>query len=231
MRKTTLVVNSISVGFFVCFLSYTFIARHHLDSIARAFVTEKTTEYSQYVVATATEVVASRFVKELLSNEVQAAIRNELATYHADPKAYVSDLTKSSKDSRIIPQKIKNPIIEKVALVKNEIRSFYDETLDELIADLRIFAFSNLLAGIASLALVYRKTSEPDRSFVLFSFGILASVLYCSYLYINGLTFFRILFRTHMGWWYPVMLCITIAVLFMDFWPPRLTKPKESADL
>lgn len=42
MRKTVLVLNSIVVVFFAGFLAYTFIARKHLDSIAREFVTEKT---------------------------------------------------------------------------------------------------------------------------------------------------------------------------------------------
>jgi hypothetical protein len=44
-----------------------------------------------------------------------------------------------------------------------------------------------------------------------------AAVVYCSMLYIDDLTFFKILFRTHMGWWYPVLLCAVIARLQWEF--------------
>ncbi len=43
------------------------------------------------------------------------------------------------------------------------------------------------------------------------------AVLYCSYLYVDDLTFFRILFRTHMGWWYAVFLRVMIVALYLDY--------------
>ena len=50
-----------------------------------------------------------------------------------------------------------------------------------------------------------------------FSFLMFAAVLCCSYLYIDDLTFFRILFRTHMGWWYPVFLCVVFIGLYLEY--------------
>ena len=94
MRKTTLVLNSIVVVFFICFLTYTFFVRQHLDSLARNFVSEKTLDYSKPVVEVADEALDSPLVKKFLSDEQETAIRHEIADYQNDPSAYIADLTR-----------------------------------------------------------------------------------------------------------------------------------------
>ena len=108
-------------------------------------------------------------------------------------------------------------MIEKVAAIKNKIRTFYDKTLSALIADLRIFSISNLIAGLVAFGLAYRSSSDIRKPIVWFSFLMFVAVLYCSYLYVDDLTFFRILFRAHMGWWYAVFLCVMIVALYLDY--------------
>jgi hypothetical protein len=215
MRNTTITLNSIIVVFFVGFLVYTFVARQHLDSLARNFVTEKTLHHSKPVVEAAEAALDSPLVRKLLSDDQAAAIRQELASYQNDPEAYITDLTRQRL--REAPLAKANPLIEKVASIKNKIRTFYDNTLNALIVDLRIFSISNLIAGAIALGLAYRSSSEIRQPIVWFSFLMFFSVIYCSYLYIDDLTFFRILFRTHMGWWYPALLCVVIVALYLDY--------------
>lgn len=215
MRKTTLVLNSIVVVFFICFLAYTFMARQHLDTLAREFVTEKTLDYSKPIVEIANEALDSPLVKKVLSDDQAAAIGNELADYKKDPPTYISDLTR--QPVRDAPLAKANPLVDKVASIKSKIRTFYDITLNALIADLRIFSFSNLIAGLIAFALAYCSSSEIRKPIVWFSFLIFVAMLYCSYLYVDDLTFFRILFRTHMGWWYTAFLCVMIVALYLDF--------------
>ena len=43
------------------------------------------------------------------------------------------------------------------------------------------------------------------------------AVLYCTWLYVDDLSFFRILYRTHMGWSYPLFLCVVLAGLYLDY--------------
>lgn len=215
MRKTTLVLNSIVVVFFICFLAYTFFARQHLDSLARDFVTEKTLDYSKPVVEVADEALDSPLVKRFLSDDQETALRHEIADYQNDPSVYIADLTR--QQIRDAPMGNANPLIEKVASIRNKIRTFYDNTLSALIADLRIFSFSNLIAGLIAFGLAYRSESDIRKSIVWFSFLMFVAVLYCSYLYIDDLTFFRILFRTHMGCWYPALLCVMMVVLYLDY--------------
>jgi hypothetical protein len=108
-------------------------------------------------------------------------------------------------------------LIEKVTAIKNKIRTFYDNTLNALIADLRIFSISNLLAGLIAFGLAYRSSSDIRKPIVWFSFLMFVAVLCCSYLYVDRLTFFRILFRTHIGWWYAAFLCVMIVALYLDY--------------
>ena len=215
MRKATLVLNSIVVVFFTCFLAYTFVARQHLDSLARAFVTEKTLAYSQPMVEVAEEALDSPLVKKFLSDDQVTTIREEIAAYRKDPGAYIADLTRQK--IRDAPLAKANPLIEKVAAIKTKIRTFYDNILNALILDLRIFSFSNLVAGAIAFWLAYRSPSDIRNSIVWFSFLMFVAVLYCSYLYVDDLTFFRILFRTHMGWWYAALLCVMIVALYLDY--------------
>ena len=208
-------LNSIVVVFFICFLAYTFFARQHLESLARGFVTEKTLDYSKPVVEVADEALDSPLVKKFLSDDQETAIRHEIADYQDNPSAYIADLTRQGV--RDAPMANANPLIEKVASIKNKIRTFYDNTLNALIADLRIFSFSNLIAGLTAFALAYRSASDLRKPIVWFSFLMFVAVLYCSYLYVDDLTFFRILFRTHMGWWYAAFLCVMIVALHLDY--------------
>ena len=215
MRKATLVLNSIVVVFFSCFLAYTFIARQHLDSLAREFVSEKTLDYSKPMVEVADEAIESPLVKKVLSDDQATAIRNELVDYQNDSDSYIADLTR--QQIRGAPMANANPLIEKVAAIKNKIRSFYNNTLNALIADLRIYSLSNLIAGLLAFGLAYRSTSDIRKPIVWFSFVMFVAVLYCSYLYVDELTFFRILFRTHMGWWYVAFLGVMIVALYLDY--------------
>lgn len=221
MRKTTLVLNSFVVAFFSCFLAYTFVGRQHLDSLARAFVTEKTVVYSKPVVELARDALDSPAVRKLLadnqvlSDNQMAAIRREIAEYQIDPGAYVADLTRQRV--REVPMKNKNAMLEKVVSFKNKIRTYYDNTLNALVADLRIFSSSNLIAGLIAFAMAYRSSSKIRKPIVWFSFLMCVAVLFCSYMYIDGLTFFRIMFQVHMGWRYAVFLCVMIAVLYFDY--------------
>ncbi|MDB5342725.1 MAG: hypothetical protein JWP89_1102 [Schlesneria sp.] len=215
MRTTALALNSIVVVFFSCFFAYTFIVRSHLDALGRDFVTEKTVSYSKPIVEIAHESLDSPLVRKLLSEDKALAIRNEIRDYRNDPAAYVSDLT--HQPLRKLPLANANPLLAKVASIKEKIRTFYDDTLNALITDLRIFSVSNLIAGLIAFGLAYRSPRPIRNSIVWFSFLIFVAVLCCSSLYIDDLTFFRILFRTHMGWLYAVLLCVMTIALYWDY--------------
>jgi hypothetical protein len=215
MRKTTLFLNAMVIVFFISFLMYTVIARQHLEKLATDFVTEKTLAYSRPVVELASESLDSPLIKKLLSKDQSTAVRTEIADYRNDPVAYIADVT--GEQVRDVVRPNDNPLVEKVVAVKNKVRSFYENTLNALLSDLRIFSISNLVAGLIAFGLAYRSSEEIRKPIVWFSFLMFAAVLYCSYMYIDHLTFFRILFRTHIGWWYAALLSVMIAALYLDY--------------
>ncbi|MDB5390075.1 MAG: hypothetical protein JWM11_5721 [Planctomycetaceae bacterium] len=215
MRNLAIALNSIVAAFFACFLLYTFIARQHLDAFARVFVTEKTLHYSEPIVALTDESLDSPAAKKLLSDKQSAAIRHEITEYRNDPSGYIADLTRQKMLAA--NPKNPNPLSQQAASIKERIRSFYDNTLAVLIRDLRIFSTSNLCASLIAIGLAYWSRKNIQKSIVWFSFLMFVTVLYCSYLYVDDLTFFCILFRTHMGWWYPLFLCVILAGLYLDY--------------
>ncbi len=215
MRKTTIALNSIVAAFFALFLAYTFFATRHLEELARRFVTEKTLQHSKSVVALAEETLDAPLARKLLSDEQAAAIRHEIGEYRQDAAGYIADLSRQAR-LRPSPRPL-GPLAEKIASLKERIRTFYDDTLAALIGDLRFFSTSNVCAAVVALWLACRPGRADRNSLVWFSLLLCASVLYCSYVYIDDLTFFRILFRAHMGVWYPVFLCATLAWLYREY--------------
>ncbi|MFH1301133.1 MAG: hypothetical protein ABIK07_08725 [Planctomycetota bacterium] len=228
MRQISLAINTIVAIFFVGFLTYTFVARQHLEGRARQFVTEKTIDYARPLVGVVEEAMVSPLVKRLLSDDQEAAILQQIALYKQEPSAYIADLTRQKKLPPA-PQKW-NPLLKQVRETKERIRKFYDETLAALILDLRIFAFSNLCAALIGFYLAYWSPRKNQQSIVGFSFLIFVSVLYCSYLYVDGLTFFRILFRAHLGWLYPLVLSVVLAGLVLSFRRSGQTKEQNVAN-
>lgn len=220
MRQVTLALNLIVVVFFAGFTAYTFVARQDLEGRARAFVTEKTLAYSAAAVELAEQAIETKLVKAVLSADQEAVIRAEIADYRRNPSAYIADLTRQGKLLPAAPPN-GNPLLEKVALLKVKIRNYYDDTLDALIRDLRIFSISNLIAGAIALTLPYRSPADIHQPIVWFSFLMFAAVLFCSSMYVNDLNFFRILFRAHAGWTYPVGLGVMVVYLFVRYGAQR----------
>jgi len=238
MRKIVLVLNLAIIAFFLCFLAYTFIARMHLNGLARNFVTEKTVEYSKPAVNAAEKTLASPVVQKLLLDEQEEVIRQEIAGYHEDPNAYVSDLT-GQKIRKVSPV-VTNPLLKKVLGLKAKIRVFYDDTLNALIKDVRIFAVCNIIAAMVAFVLACRSPQQISKALLVFSILITASVFCCSYLYVDDLTFFRILFRTHMGWMYAGYIVSVAVMIFNDYGDQVMdladedvakTKPDQSGQL
>jgi hypothetical protein len=229
MRKATIALNSIVIVFFGGFLAYTFFARQHVEGLARAFVTERTLQYSAPIVTMADESLGTPIVQKRLSAQQSAAIRHEINEYRKDAAGYVADLTRQ----RLLPPKPANPnlVLARIASIKERIRTFYDNTLAALIADLRIFSSSNLSAGLIALWLTYRSREGVRKPLVWFSLLMFVAVLNCSYVYLDDLTFFRILFRTHMGWWYPAFLCVVLAGLYLEYGRAGHTTGKTPGDL
>lgn len=215
MRSIPIILNATVAVLSITFFLYTFVAVNHLEGIAREFVTEKTLGYSGTVVVAVEKSLESPLTKKLLSASHEESIRSEIGSYREDPVTFIRNLTGADRE----PEKPKRflPARSGIDSFKGKVRDYYDGTLAALIADLRIFSGSNAVAAILALLLVLRSRGETRKIFLWFSLLLVLAVLYSSCLYVDGMSFFTILFRFHMGWWYPVCLAIMVAKLFMDY--------------
>lgn len=218
MRITIMWLNAICAAFFVCLLGYSIFAKQHIEGLAREFVVDKTLEQSAKMVAVADKAVVSPMTMKLLTNEQKLAIQGELDDYHADPAGYVSDLVSNKLEAvEEDSGESENLFLKKVVSLKNRIRSHYKLTLNSLISDFRYLALTNLFAAGFGVVLAMR-TIEARPPTLLFSFILFLAVLYSSYLYVDSLSFFRILVGANVGQWYSLVMVAIIVVLSWEDW-------------
>lgn len=214
MRKTVLMLNGFVIVFFVCFLAYTLVARAHMNHLAKAYAVETTVKHAKPMVDVAEKALKSPVVKALLPNEQEEMIGSEIDQYRKDPAAYVSDLAKS--ETLKVPPTSSNPMVQKVLGLKAKIKGFYDDTLHALIRDLRIFSTCNLIAALIAFGMAVPKSVRVSTPLLCFSIIIFMSVLYCSYIYVDDLSFFAILHQSYMGWSYGGLLIFMIIWVFFE---------------
>ncbi len=198
---------------FLAFFTYTFVARTHLESIARDFVTERTLNHAGPIIDTVEKALDVPLVAKLVSKDDRKLVRSEIDAYRKDPTTYVANLT--GKQIRK-PQGKLGAIAQKAADAKEAIRQFYNDTLTALIFDLRIFSGTNIVAACVALFLATKSPTSIRKPLIVFSLLLFVAVVFCSYLYIDDLSFFRILTSTHMGWWYPLVVIVVAVWLYKD---------------
>lgn len=211
LRKTSIALNIVVVCVSIFMFAYTFFAKQQLTDHARGFVSERTLAYSRPTVEWVEKGLGSPLAAKLISPEKKQAIAAELAKYHRDPAAYIASITNREDGGSDSTE------AGKVGEFKQKIRSFYQSTLEELIIDLRIFTGSNGVAGLVALVLLLSRQFRGLRQVEVFSFFIFASVALSSYLYLDGLSFFRILFKWHLGWSYPAGVAFTAVHLYRRY--------------
>ena len=212
MRLTIIILNFIVVLFFGVFLGYTFIAKKHIEQLARDYAIKKTLSYSDPLVEKAQEQFKRPTVQTLVPSKQKAIIQKEFDQYEKEPTQYLLKLTQESPASG--PS---SKLLAKAISFKKKIKTHLEETLDLLLRDLRIFAISNLIASGTALFLALRSPAQVRTLLIWVSFLVFVSVCYCSYLYIDDLSFFKFLIRSHMGWWYPVFLGSFILKLIQGY--------------
>jgi hypothetical protein len=169
-------------------------------------------------------------VKLVLDDEQIQTANREVAAYRNDPQGYIANLVAGNPPAAAAPGP-KAALKDKVLHWKGRVREYFDKTLDRLLRDLRIFFGSNLAAALAAFALAWGARADRLRGLLLVCGLLLASVAFSTYMYVDGLSYFKILFNSYMGWWYPVVLAVTFLGLLVEYGPGRRhASPASAAD-
>jgi len=222
LRKFTIALNILVVLVSSCLFGYTFFAKQHVTEHARSFVTEKTLDYSRPAIEAVEQILDSPIANKLISAEKKQAIETEVARYRSSPSDYVVSLTGLGE---------RRPAQEsgRIGQLKQKIRDYYETTLRELIVDFRIFTASNIAAGLFGIILLCSSRIGSLREVQVFSLVVFASVVISSYAYVDGLSFFRILFKWHIGLSYPVGIGITTFYLYYQYLETKKQNKSEQA--
>jgi hypothetical protein len=224
LRKTSIALNIVVVCVSAFMFAYTFFAKQHVTDRARDFVSERTLAYARPTAEWIGKGLGSPLAGKLIPPEKKKAIEAELAKYHQDPEAYIASVTSHADGGADAAE------AGKVEQFKQKIRNYYQSTLEELVIDLRIFTGSNVVAGLVALVLLLRRTFRGSRQVEVFSLFIFASVALSSSMYLDGLSFFRILFKWHLGWSYPASLALTAVYLYRHYGPKQPRAEGSGAD-
>jgi hypothetical protein len=214
MRRLMLIANPAVAVFFMVMFAYTFLGRRHVDHLARDFVTGKTQMFAATVVDLAEEAIKTPLVRKLLTNDQVGVFDREVAEFRRNPADYVAELTGQRVPAGL--QQPNNPLLAKVLQWKQKVRDYYDLVLSRLLVDLRIFAGSNLVAAAIATWLATRADGKTAGRCDSLSFLLFAAVAYSVSVYIDRISFFTILFNSHLGWWYPGIVAITFISLILE---------------
>lgn len=207
MRTAVLAASAAAALFFGFSFVLTFFARDYLTGLAGDYVAERTQRYAEPFVATAEEVLDTPGVRKALGDERYRVAREEVAEYRRDPRAFINRLVQPGAPA---PDADRNaPLKERVRAWKGKVREYFAETLGRLLRDLRIFFGSNFVAALLAGGCAWRARGDRLRWLLGIAALLLAAVAYGAYMYVDGLSYFKVLVGAYVGWWYPAVLGMT----------------------
>ncbi|MEQ1853136.1 MAG: hypothetical protein ABMA01_16280 [Chthoniobacteraceae bacterium] len=214
MRTFLLITNAAVAALFIGFFAYTFLGRQHIDGIAREFVTAKTQKFITPAVDVAEEALRSELTRRLLTETQAAAVESEIAEFRAQPADYIRRLTSAHAPPK--PESFLAKVSEKIYGWKERIRTHYNKVLRRLFTDLRIFSGSNVVAACIAFLCAWRSPGRPSLQLKLVSALLLIAIGLSIYFYIDGFSFFTILFDWYLGWSYPVLMALVFISIYID---------------
>jgi hypothetical protein len=219
-KRTILAVSAIVALFFTVTFGLTFFARDYIRGLAQEYVIDRSLPMADKGVEAIEHglqlPLAQPFLGLAVVQEVVQVVRQEVADYRRDRKAYITRLVTGQRPvapAVAIPDRAR-PIVEQLKEWKEAVRRYYDRTIAGLVRDLRIFSGSNLVAAILAGYLALRAQGPALRRLLVIAGVLLVSLAYGTLMYIDEFDYFRILFNSYIGWWYPVLL----AGAYCDFY-------------
>jgi hypothetical protein len=209
VRTALVVVNLLVAVASAGLFAWTFFARARLTEMAEDYVIAKTVVHVTPAVEKIDELL--RHPAALLAPAaVRRAVQAEVDAFRTDPHGYVRALV--ARGAAI--EKPKHAFAERVFAWKEQARAYFDKALTGLIRDLRIFSGTNCVAALLAAWLASRATGRWRWHILGMSVLLLGVLALHAYMFINELTFFRIIWNVRVGWSYPLALALTFGYLY-----------------
>lgn len=209
MRVALIVVNLFVAAASTALFAYTFFARDHLIRLTQDYVIDKTVHFVMPAIDE-TEAALKKPQALFIPAGIRDAIQAEVDSFRRNSNAYVRSLVVSGAA-------IEKPILpfaDQMIKWKESILSYYDKTLTSLIRDLRIFAGTNVVAGLLAAWMASLARGRWRWRILSVSVLLLISLGLQAYLFIDNLGFWHIITNARMGWSYPLFMLVTFVYLF-----------------
>ena len=228
MRTALLLISALAAIFFALSFLLTFFARGYLTQLAQDFVIDRTQKYADPAVATADQALKAPGIRLVLNDEQIQSARREIDAYQEEPRGYIAKLVAGDGNPppAAAPPGANAALAERVLHWKGRVRAYFDATLGRLLRDLRIFFGSNAVAAIIAFAAAWWSQPGRFRGLALVCVLLLASVAFSSYMYVDEFSYFKILFNSYMGWWYPFVLAVTFMGALIEY--GRSPRPSQT---
>ena len=212
LRKVAIVLNAIAIAVSLGIAVYSLFAKRHLEKLATEYVTEKTVEYVAPQVSQLKVHLDSKLAQLPLVKTYTERAKVEVAKFEAEPRVYVAKYVRVASESvhakgwkqggeaKNTWQKIQKGIV-----------THYQRVLKALILNVRIFSISNFVfSSLALLLLLYGRLTT-SVAVVALSLTMFGAVCYGSYMFVDSLSFFRIIVGMPHIWSYPLLLSLFTA--------------------
>ena len=213
LRKILIALHLGGAALSVILLVSTFLAKGIITSKARQVAVDKSRGLADPLAAKVQETLDRPVLGKLIRGETRQRLESELSDYRAAPDAWLIELAEggAQRAKAFDFPEIESPLARKAVdlLTKgvSDLKDRLEESYRNLIADLRIFAATNLVAFLLAAALARVARTPRARHWLHgYSFVMLLAFAASIFLYVDQNWTWNLLRNDHMGWRYPVVL-------------------------
>lgn len=213
LRKILIALHLAGAALSVILLVSTFLAKGIITSKARQVAVDKSRGLADPLAAKVQETLDRPVLGKLIRGETRQRLESELSDYRAAPDAWLIELAEggAQRAKAFDFPEIESPLARKAVdlLTKgvSDLKDRLEESYRNLIADLRIFAATNLVAFLLAAALARVARTPRARHWLHgYSFVMLLAFAASIFLYVDQNWTWNLLRNDHMGWRYPVVL-------------------------
>jgi hypothetical protein len=211
MRILLILLHLAGAGLSLALLLSTWHAKPIIVNKARAVAVEKCRKYSDPIAGKVQETLDRQVIGKLIRGNVRARLEEELGEYRASPGDWLSKLALGGVEyaKRFDFPEIDNPLARKALdAIKAEVaglKARVQDTYDKLIADIRLFATTNLVVFLIAAILAFlARTPKAKAALLGLSVLLLVVAVVSASCYIGQNWSWALLQNDFMGWDYPL---------------------------
>jgi hypothetical protein len=215
LRKILIALHLAGAVVSVTLLVSTFLAKGIITSKARQIAVDRSRGLSDPLAAKVQETLDRPMLGKLIPGKARERLESELADYRTAPDAWLIELAEggAGRAKAFDFPEIESPLARKAVdlLTKgvSDLKEHVEKSYRDLIADIRLFAATNIVAfGLAAWLAWIARTPRSRHWLLAFSGMMLVVFALSISAYFDRNWTWTILTGSYMGWGYPVFLGI-----------------------